>query len=352
MEVNLNSVLKEIEGNRYFKVVERGDFVKVSYRYNAPKVFDSPLKRELRGITFRKSTGEVVSRPFHKFFNVNENEETQRERLSNREFIAREKFDGTMVHFFLDGEKIAVATQKSFDAPQLERVREIVNGDDKLSSFIKSVLSKDCTPIFEFVSPEYQIVIPYDKERLILTEIRDNRTGKYLLERYEHQVDVDVAGKVGKGTLKDFERMLENREFIEGFVLKNFDREEPFPLFVKLKSPWYYDRHYAFTYLHNIPVHKLFLLYLQGKWDDFFSRVTNEKLKERRLKELEELISAYERALKVVEKAENEGEIRGSEGFPVEVLVQAYKLRKKGKNYEKFLGQKFYEYLKKNSNKT
>ncbi len=354
MEVKLSSVLKEIEGNKHFKVLEQGDFVKVFYRYNAPKVFDSSLKRELRGITFRKSTKEVVSRPFHKFFNVDEHEETRKENLLEKEFIAREKFDGTMVHFFLEGEKIAVATQKSFDAPQLKRVKEIVKRNEKLSSFIRNVLSKGYTPIFEFVSPEYQIVIPYDEEQLILTEIRNNRTGRYFLERYEHQIDVTVARKVGKGTFKDFESALENKEFVEGFVLKNFDREEPFPLFVKLKSPWYYDRHYAFTYLHNVPTHKLFLLYLQGKWDDFFSRVTNEELKRRRLSELENLVGIYEKALNLVESAKSEDEIRKRENgeFPVEILLQVYRLKSRGKNYEKFLGQKFYEYLKRNSGRT
>src|SRR5690242_11836962 len=39
------------------------------------------LMRECRGICFDQETGKVISRPFQKFFNVNEKEETQQDKL-------------------------------------------------------------------------------------------------------------------------------------------------------------------------------------------------------------------------------------------------------------------------------
>ena len=56
MKISLEEVLKEIKGNKFFKVIEEGELLKVSYRFNAPFVFDTPLKREFRGITFNKET--------------------------------------------------------------------------------------------------------------------------------------------------------------------------------------------------------------------------------------------------------------------------------------------------------
>jgi len=326
MKILLKEVLKEIEDNKFFKVIERDNFLKVSYRFNAPFVFDTPLKRELRGITFDKKTGNVVSRPFHKFFNLNEAEESKEERLKGREFVFREKLDGTMVHFLLHKGVPLPLTQKSFENEQIERTREIVEKDKKLKEFIVSTLRKGITPIFELVSPDFQIVVPISEEKLYLTELRQNRDGKYLLERYEKEI-LELGIPLPKKRILTLEKALgelEKTENIEGFVLKDFSKEEPFPLFVKLKSPWYQERHYIFTYLHNIPDHKLFKLFLDGKADEFFSKLTNEKLKEKKMERLKKLVDLY---IELTEAAKRLSRHYGSKNFERKVLREAERLK-------------------------
>ena len=369
MKLTLERALKEIEGNRFFKTLEDGELIKISYRFNAPSVFDTLVKREFRGITFSRKTGEVVSRPFHKFFNVGEHEETEEEKLSNREFVAREKLDGTMLHPVLINGEVKLLTQKAFKNPQTEKGEELLKKDEKLYRAVKELLQKGYTPILELISPQFQLVIPYDREELILTELRQNRTGEYLLEERENELK-EMGFKTPPkltGKLHELKRKIENAEMIEGYVLKDLTVKEPFPLFAKLKSPWYHSHHYAFTYLHNIPDHKLFNLFLQGKADDIFTAVLNRELRQKKQKRLEKMVSLYRT---LVEAAEKLSSFYGAPEFEVRLkreiekikrrhskdfsqlniredyLREAARIAKKKGKFENFLGVKLYTMLK------
>ena len=369
MKLTLEKALKEIEGNRFFKTLEDGELIKISYRFNAPSVFDTSVKRELRGITFSRKTGEVVSRPFHKFFNVGEHEETEEEKLSNREFVAREKLDGTMLHPVLINGEIKFLTQKAFSNPQTEKGEELLKKDEKLYRAVRELLQRGYTPVFELISPRFQLVIPYDREELILTELRQNRTGNYLLEERENELK-EMGFKTPPkltGKLNELKRKIENAEMIEGYVLKDLTVKEPFPLFAKLKSPWYHSHHYAFSYLHNIPDHKLFNLFLQGKADDIFAAVLNRELRQKKQKRLEKMVSLYRT---LVEAAEKLSSLYGTPEFEVRLkreiekikrrhskdfsqlniredyLREAARIAKKKGKFENFLGVKLYTMLK------
>ena len=365
MRLSLKEALKEIKGNRFFKTLERDGLIKISYRFNSPKVFDTSLKRELRGITFSKKTGKVLSRPYHKFFNLGETEETERERFTGREFIFREKLDGTMLHPVLAGGEVKLLTQKGFENPQTMKGEELLKKTPALYKKTKEMLEKGYTPIFELVSPQFQLVIPYDREELLLTEVRDSETGEYLLENLEGELK-EAGFKLPKklaGKFEEVERELEAAEMVEGFVLKDFSKKEPFPLFVKVKAPWYYEHHYAFTYLHNIPSHKLFNLYLMGKADEVFSKVLNKELRRRREEELmkmaelhltlSDLVGRYknlpqERAVKKIASKVNRLFLKKFKRLELEedYLKEALRIAKKGGSFEKFLANKLYLLIK------
>ncbi|WP_457677754.1 T4 RnlA family RNA ligase [Thermovibrio sp.] len=364
MRITLSDALKEVEGNKFFKVLEREGLTKISYRFNSPKVFDTPLKRELRGITFDSETGKVLSRPYHKFFNLNEAEESREERLRGREFIFREKLDGTMLHpVLIDGE-VKLLTQKGFENPQTEKGKELLKRSEKLYRHTKELLKRGLTPIFELISPQFQLVIPYEREELFLTEVRDNETGKYLLEELEEEL-TEAGFKLPPkrvATLEEVEREVKEREFVEGFVLKDFSVKGPFPLFVKVKSPWYHERHQIFTYLHQVPLHKLFNLYLTGKADELFSKITNREVKGRRERELSKLVELYltlvdsvskyrdlpfERAKrKVLNELKRFSKDFSSLEIEEEYLKEALRIAKKGGKFDRFLGNKLYILLK------
>jgi len=304
LKIDYFEIEKEIKGNKYFKKLENDLFIKFYYRANLPQIFDTPLKRELRGITFAKENKSLVARPFHKFFNLNEYEESKEENLHQDKYIFREKLDGTLIYFAKYKGKLYAFTQRRFENEYTQEAWEILRKNKKLLDFINKVTEKNYTPLFELISPKYKIVIPYETSELILTEIRDNISGKYILEKIEDEIK-ELNIKLPKKyifSLKEAKKFIENKENIEGLVLKEFSREKPFPIFVKLKSPWYLKRHYATSYLRNIPNHKLFLLHIQNKFDDIIYNVSNKELIEKRLKDIKPYINLYEDILKKLEE--------------------------------------------------
>ncbi len=303
MKINYFEIEKEIKNVKYFKKLENDLFIKFYYKTNLPQIFDTPLKRELRGITFSKENKTLIARPYHKFFNLNEHEESKEEYLKKEKYLFREKLDGTLIYFTKYKGKIFAFTQRRFENEYTQEVWEILKKNRKLLDFINKVTEKNCTPLFEFISPKYQIVIPYESSELILTEIRENLSGKYILENIENEIK-ELKIKLPKKynfSIKEAKNFLENKENIEGLVLKDFSKEDPFPTFIKLKSPWYLEKHYATSYLKNIPNHKLFFLYVQNKLDDLISNVNNKTLIDKRLKEIEIYINLHEYILRKLE---------------------------------------------------
>lgn len=78
----------------------------------------APYARELRGLTFDAETGALLSRPYHKFFNAGEREETLPRNLDfGAAHAVLEKLDGSMVHAFLaPGGELAFATRSGVTA--------------------------------------------------------------------------------------------------------------------------------------------------------------------------------------------------------------------------------------------
>jgi tRNA splicing ligase len=74
------------------------DVIIVSYMIGNKELWDDPLARECRGITFDAETGDCICTPFEKFFNVGEREETQEHVLPwNNIKHVYEKRDGSML---------------------------------------------------------------------------------------------------------------------------------------------------------------------------------------------------------------------------------------------------------------
>ena len=105
----LDDVLPAIKGRDEFIVADRGDFIVCNYAVRTDTTFDligpedrnGLIRRECRGIKFYPD-GRIMSRPFHKFFNVNEMEETQQNQINlnnnNHPFMITKKLDGSMIH--------------------------------------------------------------------------------------------------------------------------------------------------------------------------------------------------------------------------------------------------------------
>lgn len=120
--------------------------------------------------------GNIVARPFKKFFNY---EELSEEHIPNEPFDVFEKMDGSLgILFNYKGEWI-LCSRGSFTSDQA------IKGNKILQKYNCERLLEGFTYLFEIIYPENRIVCKYDYEDLILIGVIDNSDG------YEIRVDDD-----------------------------------------------------------------------------------------------------------------------------------------------------------------
>ena len=174
---HIDQVLPSIEGRDEFKVLRREKYTAIDYNYVLPDSFNDPIRRECRGIKFFPD-GRIMARPFHKFFNIGERENTQPNLVDlSKPHKILKKLDGSMVHIvWIDGVPFFMTRagvthihdliMKEYDYSW------IFHGDqENYSSY---------TSIYEYTSPNNRIVISYSKPQLTLLAVRENVSGKYI----------------------------------------------------------------------------------------------------------------------------------------------------------------------------
>ena len=115
------------------------------------------------------SKGEIVARPFKKFFNMEEGKHTP-----TSEFEVYEKMDGSLgIFFYYNGEPV-LATRGSFTSDQAIKGREILNKYNW-----KQGTYEGYTYLFEIIYPENRIVVDYNGlEELVVLGVVETATGK------------------------------------------------------------------------------------------------------------------------------------------------------------------------------
>jgi RNA ligase len=194
---HLDEVRAVVKDAKEFIIAEREWGFVVNYLVSGPDTFPgvhtaggSPrmraeatrakaIRRECRGLIFDKS-GQLISRPYHKFFNVNERDETQIDRIDlGQPHVILEKLDGSMVRPVPIGDAYRLGTKMGVTDVSMQAEVWLVDHPN-YDQFIRECLSNGLTPIFEWVSRKQRIVIDYPEDNLILTAIRNNFTGEYL----------------------------------------------------------------------------------------------------------------------------------------------------------------------------
>jgi RNA ligase len=227
---NISDVLPHIEGWDEFRVMEKDWYTVVNYMvaleetfsYDSPDGSDSYLnmsvRRECRGLIFDTKTGQLLSRPYHKFFNVGEKPETQLNKINLYEpHVVLEKLDGSMIRPIPTKEGFRLATKAGVTDVAMNA--EVFIADKSYyAHFIEKCFELNMTPIFEWCSRKNRIVVDYPKDQLILTGIRDNPTGSYVT----YEVMKHYASTWGIPVVKA----------VDGLAVQNID------LFVKQVREW------------------------------------------------------------------------------------------------------------------
>lgn len=215
----------------------------VAYMVANPQLWTLPNALECRGITFN-AAGECISRPFKKFFNVNEREDTQLGVLL-KETIAQvtEKRDGSMITPALIGGQLFFKTKKSFYSSVAQNAQAAAG--EELKKVCRIVLDLGYTPIFEYTDPRHRIVIDYGTvPEFTLLAIRRTATGELIdydnLVRWAEEMRVGV---IPAFDLRNMEEIcaVDQPEF-EGYVVQFTDDRQ-----VKIKTEWYKRNHHLRT---------------------------------------------------------------------------------------------------------
>lgn len=272
--MNLQQARDLIHGKRNFLETkldgELDGLVLFNYVGTAKPSLFKDGRQELRGIIFDESTGEIVSRPFHKFFNFGEEPGTDLKSLAYKPFKVYEKIDGTMIHFFKWDGRIHAAS-RSGDTVHSRKAMEIAKSMNMVDEIGREI-DLGYTPIFEMVGPSNKIVVNYEKDCLIYLNSRRRDTGEYRRSRtYFGSRSLDV------GTMQGY--------FLESLVSKTIGKEgyvacSKEGVFYKAKTGWYLDRHK----LNDIVSKKLSYYYeaaINGVLDDLIPDVRDDEVRDK-----------------------------------------------------------------------
>ncbi|EFA84232.1 hypothetical protein PPL_03309 [Heterostelium album PN500] len=218
------------------------------------KSFLLKIRRECRGIIFDQSNGKLLSRKFHKFFNINELRETKAELIDlNQPFILTEKVDGSLIAPILVGGSVLWGSKQGASTDLADKIEDFIARNQEFYSynqFSLEWLNKDYTPMFEYSSKSQQIILFYGEEKLSLIGIRDNVTGAYI--SYEEMSKsatgfnvpvikrIDIANHPELSLIKtttDLVHAAKRMRNVEGFVLKLENTGHHY----KVKTEWYID---------------------------------------------------------------------------------------------------------------
>lgn len=185
------------------------------------------------------SKGEIVARPFQKFFNLHE---IPKENLPNIGFDVYEKVDGSLGILFNYEDQWVFVSRGSFTSEYA------LKGWELLQKYNYTELPKDCTYLFEIIYPENRIVVNYgDQEKLVLTGCINTKTGHEYSIHDDFYLDLGFEIVKKYSTLQPIEKLIDHiPEGNEGFVIrfKNGFR-------VKIKSDEYVRLHRIITNTSN-----------------------------------------------------------------------------------------------------
>lgn len=251
---HLNDVYDAID-IKCFYLVQKDGYQIINYMFSSPEAFPpissniDIIKREFRGLKFDLE-GNLICRPWHKFFNVGERAETSLENIDvSKNHIILEKLDGSMIAPFMVDHGIIWGTKMGKTEVSDQVVQWLLQSDKLMDYqyFVIDAIQKGYTPIFEWCSNYQRIVLDYPESNLILIGMRHMHTGVYLnytklVSAGQHWgIPVVQCTRVFDPIEKLSEQFLEYTRKIqnaEGFVIK-FDDGHMY----KIKSDWYCELH-------------------------------------------------------------------------------------------------------------
>lgn len=278
----LDEAIKIVEQNDAFEmsIVEIEGCKVYNFGYLLPGYmdFEEPIPEEkhikayeLRGLTFVEYPNGDIQRYLllPKFFGYNQTKGYMHKDISHKEIkSASLKLDGSLVRFIPINGKIFARTKNSFFGIHADIANNLLKEDENLFEFVSESLSKDISPIFELVSPDYKIVLDYPETKLNLTQMR-KETGDFIDDIEKHPlVQKYNISHSNLSDVKDLNELIERQKIeknIEGWVIRFSDNQ-----MIKVKTIWYDDMHDHF-FEKNHSTKKMISMVANETMDDALS---------------------------------------------------------------------------------
>lgn len=213
------------------------------------------------------SNGDIVARPFKKFFNMEEGKHTP-----TSEFDVYDKMDGSLGILFYYKDEWVFATRGSFNSDQS------IKGFEMLEKYNYDKLHKDYSYLFEIIYDDNRIVVNYDFEDIVLLGMINTESG-YEVDLYSDGNDIRLKNliyNIGFRVVKKYDGItdyttLKNiiKDDEEGYVVKFSNGER-----MKIKGEEYLRLHKIMTNISTTTVWEI--LSTGGKIEDLLKDVPDE----------------------------------------------------------------------------
>lgn len=208
--------------------------------------FEDPRVRNSRALTMNKYA-KIITIGFEKFFNYKQLDDTD----YSKEFVEQytsvdtstplktwEKLDGTLIALGVNNIEFVASTSSSTKTEFSKRAVKHFENNMPLFDYIKR---NNLCLLFEYTSPNNQIVIPYAKEQYTLIGARKCDINDSTIIRLPKEV-VDALGlETVEPTYKTYEELIDyqkHNQTTEGFVVEN-----QYGKLIKFKTDYWFKQH-------------------------------------------------------------------------------------------------------------
>lgn len=197
------------------------------------------ITKQCRGLIIDMKTGEVIARPFPKFFNYQEHIANNWEIPQDSPFVVTEKIDGSLGILYEMNGQPWIATRGSFTSDQA------IWATDWYRKNVGYLPEKGKTELFEIIYPENRIVVNYDFSGLVHICTIETETGKQLPRT---PIDTRTVKRIDTDNLDALLELDEPNS--EGFVVY-YPIED---MRLKIKFPEYVRLHKLITGVNEIAI--------------------------------------------------------------------------------------------------
>jgi T4 RnlA family RNA ligase len=239
---------------------------------------------DMRGATFVFNHDGTLYKKFlmlPKFFNINEVESTQYHLLKDKKIKSiTVKEDGSLIAFMeLPNGQIYAKTLGGLDNDQVKAAMKFYDNDINLQLAVDEMITRDYTPLFEYVSFDNKIVLNYKETQLRLIGMRDNVNHDYIpscqlglnFKSFLENNGIIIVKSVEDLNLNDLIKICNKDNEIEGFVVEFEDGQ-----LIKCKTQWYFSVHKLHTESINREDYVI-ETYLNGTLDDILAQFDHGK---------------------------------------------------------------------------